>query len=646
MKPRALSALVVATLVVAAAPAEARTRACSGPAVRGSATGVDIGGPEIATGFASKDVVATRTVMAVASNPLASRAACDVLVAGGSAVDAAVAALAVLSLVEPQATGIGGGGYLVHFDAKTGIVDTYDGRETAPAASGPDDLRYVDAATDRTLPRPNPRASGRSIGVPGVLRMLEAAHAAHGRHAWLTLFAPAIRLARGGFPISPRMAASIDHERVALARDDDARAYFLRPDGSGKPAGTLLKNDALATTLDAIARGGPDAFYRGPIARDLVAKARDANGITPSKLALDDLAAYRARRADPVCAPYRDFVVCGMGPSSSGGITVAATLGILSNFDLASRRPTPIDRDGGRPQLAGAHLIAEAERLAYADRDKYVADTAFVALPGGNADALLDPAYLRRRAGLIDPTRSMGRAQAGEFGRVALGVGDNEEHGTSNLVVVDRDGNVVAMTTTVEAAFGSFHMVDGFLLNNQLTDFSFTPVDANGAPIANRLQANKRPRSSMAPTLVFRRNADGSRGDFVLATGSAGGPLIILDVVKTLVGLLDWGLDPQQAASLVDFGALNLPTTFIGGEHPDVDATNDGANDPLVRGLRGLGHTVVVTRFASGVAVLMRTTIDGKPAWLGGADPRREGVVMGDVVERASSTLSPPRPSR
>ena len=635
--PSGLSLVAVLIALAHAGAADARDArpalTCSGTVVPGSGTGRDIGGPEIATGFASKDAVATRTVMAVTANPLASRAACDVLVAGGSAVDAAVAAQMVLTLVEPQATGIGGGGYLVHFDAKTGVVDTYDGRETAPAASTEDDLRFVDATTDRMLPRPNPRASGRSIGVPGVLRLLEVAHAAHGRASWRTLFAPAIRLARTGFPISPRMAASIDHERAALGRDNDARAYFLRPDGSGKPAGTLLKNPALATTLDTIARSGPDAFYRGAIARHIVASATHANDVTPSKLTLDDLAAYRARRADPVCAPYRDYLVCGMGPSSSGGITVGATLGILSNFDLGPYRPNPIDRDGGRPLLPGVHLIAEAERLAYADRDRYLADTAFVPLPGGNADALLDPAYLRRRAGLIDPTRSMGRAQAGELGRVALGVGDGEEHGTSNLVVVDRDGNAVAMTTTVEAAFGAFHMVDGFLLNNQLTDFSFTPVDANGTPVANRLAANKRPRSSMAPTLVFRRNADGSRGAFVLATGSAGGPLIILDVVKTLVGVLDWGLDPQQAASLIDFGALNIPTTFIGGEHPDVDATNDGANDPLVRGLRGLGHTVAVTRFASGVAVIMRTTVGGQPAWLGGADPRREGVVVGDVVE-------------
>ena len=589
-------------------------------------------GPEVATGFVGKDAVVADTVMAVTANPIASRVACEILVAGGSAIDATIAAQMVLNLVEPQSSGLGGGALMLYYDAKTRAVESYDGRETAPAAAAENDLRYVDDATNRTTPRPNVRASGRSIGTPGVLRMLELAHREHGRMPWSSLFDPAIALSTRGFRISPRMSASIAGSRSGLARDPGAAAYFLAADGSAKPAGTLLTNPALAETLATIARGGADAFYTGDLAQAVVDRIVDPrDGATPGRTTLADLANYRAKHRDPVCAPYRAYIVCGMGPPSSGGIAVASALGILEQFDLAAHPPKRIGRDGGRPDVLAVHLIAEAERLAYADRDKYVADTDFVPLPPGGVGALLDPNYLRSRARSISLDRSMGRAQAGNFGPVPMGIDATREHGTTQLTIADRDGNVVSMTTTVEAAFGSFHFVRGFVLNNELTDFSFEPTDAAGAPIANRVAPGKRPRSAMCPTLVFRRNADGGRGDFVLATGSGGGFVIIQYVVKSLVAALDWGLDPQQAVSMIDFGAANSPTTYVGGEHPDVDASDNGAHDPLVVGLRALGHTVSVAPHSSALTMLRRTLVNGRPGWIGGADPRREGVAVGDA---------------
>ncbi len=621
-----------------ATPASTSSLRCAGDPIAGGGrrlAGSDVDSPEIATGFASKPVAITRTIMAVTANPVASRVACDILVRGGNAVDAAVAAQMALNLVEPQSSGIGGGAFLLFYDAKTRAIESYDGRETAPAAATGNDLRWIDETTDRTTPRPSARASGRSIGVPGALAMLELAHREHGRLPWKSLFDPAIAIATNGFRISPRMSASIDGDKTGLARDPEAAAYFLDANGAAKPAGVLLKSPALARTFDAIARDGATAFYRGEIAHAIVDRvASAANGTTPGRMTLDDLAGYRAKHREPVCSPYRAYVVCSVGPPSSGGIAVESTLGILSRFDLASMKPDPLDRDGGHPDTRAVHLIAEAERLAYADRDKYVADTDFVPLPGGSPARLLDPTYLASRAGLIDPARSMGRAQAGDFDAASLGVASTTEHGTTHLVIADADGDVVTMTTTVESGFGSFHFVRGFALNNQLTDFSRTPVDANGLPIANRVEGGKRPRSAMAPTLVFDRNPDGSRGDLVLATGSAGGFFIIQYVVKSLVAALDWGLDPQQAVSMIDFGAANSPTTWVGGEHPDVDARDDGRRDALVTRLRAMGHTVSIAPQSSGLTMLRRTSVDGRPAWSGGADPRREGVAVGDAIAR------------
>ncbi|MDB6000337.1 MAG: gamma-glutamyltransferase 1 [Rhizobacter sp.] len=595
----------------------------------------DANAPEIATGYQSKLPGYSRHIMAVAANPIATKVACDVLNKGGTAVDAAVATQMALNLVEPQSSGIGGGAFMLHYDARAKKVTAYDGRETAPAAATGNYLRWI-SDTQQTAPVPSARASGRSIGTPGVLRMLELAHNDAGRLAWKDLFEPGIKLATDGFKISPRMSDSIAGSRAQLAVDPEAAAYFLNADGSAKAAGTLLKSPALAAVYTAIADKGVSAFYTGPLADAIVAKiGSTAGGMTPGVTTLADLAAYKAKKRESVCTTYRAYWVCGMPPPSSGGITVASALGVLENFSLASYAPTAIDAEGGKPTVLGVHLISEAERLAYADRDKYIADTDFVPLPGGTWDTMLNKTYMKDRAGLVSLTASMGVATAGNLGAVPLGVDKTPESGTTHMSLVDRYGNVVVMTTTVESGFGSFHFTNGFILNNQLTDFSAQPADAASVPIANRVAPGKRPRSSMAPTLVFTKAADGTPGDFVMATGSPGGSTIIQYVVKTLVGSLDWGLNAQQSVSMIDFGASNSRTTSVGGEHPNVIATDSGNSDPLVIGLRALGHTVSVASQSSGLGSIVKTTIGGSPAYVGGADPRREGIVMGDTFTPA-----------
>ncbi|MFD1557455.1 gamma-glutamyltransferase family protein [Paraburkholderia silviterrae] len=598
--------------------------------------------PEAASGYRTglKPIYA-KTYMVATSNAYASKAGCAVLKQGGTAADAAVAVQAVLGLTVPEATGLGSGGVLLYYDAASKTVQAYDGRETAPAAATENYLRYVDDANDLSAPVPSARASGRSIGTIGVPRLIEALQHDHGKLPWNGLFGDAISLATDGFPIGGRLAAAISSNASSLKRDAEAAAYFLNADGTPKTLGTVLKNPAYADALTRIASEGANALYTGTIAQDIVAKiattaGADGSPITPGKTTLADLAGYEAKRRDPVCTTYRGaYWVCGMPPPSSGGIAVAAALGILENFDLKSLGPTAIDLEGGKPTVAGVHLISEAERLAYADRDKYVADTDFIPLPGGTWDTMLNKPYMKQRAALISTTKSMGTAQPGDLGAVPLGIDKTLiEHGTNQFTIVDGSGNVVSATTTVESSMGSFHMTHGFLLNNQLTDFSASPTDSTGALVANRLQPGKRPRSSMAPTLVFKVAADGSKGDFVMATGSPGGGTIPQYVVKTLVGTLDWGLDAQQSAGLVDFGASNSPITTVGGEHPNVDTSNNGANDPLITGLRALGHTVSTSAQVSGVNTVMRVTVSGANALQGGTDPRREGVVLGDTFTR------------
>jgi gamma-glutamyltranspeptidase/glutathione hydrolase len=618
----------------------------TGSVVVGSGLAGDPAIPEPQSGYKlGKKPVTGLSYMAVTANPLATKAGCEVLRDGGSAIDAAVAVQMVLGLVEPQSSGLGGGAFMLHYDAASKKVQSYDGRETAPSAATEDYLRYI-SATDKTNPLPklstafnSTRASGRSIGTPGAVRMLEMAHKDYGRRSWNELFNPAIQLASDGFPISGRMAAAIAGARADLLRDPDAVAYFLNSDLTPKGLGTSIKNPDYAATLKAIASGGADAFYTGPIAQSIVDKIGVSMGgagspvpMTPGLTTLQDLANYKAIRREPVCTTYRDTWVCGMGPPSSGGIAVAQALGILENFDLAAQKPTQIGDEGAKPSVTAVHLISEAQRLAYADRNQYVADTDFFPLPANGVSSLVDKAYLKARASLIAMNKSMGTATAGTFPSKPLGSSTQEGNGTTHVTIVDRAGNVVSMTTTIESGMGSFHFTRGFLLNNQLTDFSFDPVDSSGAAIANKVGPNKRPRSSMAPTIVFSKAADGSKGDFLMATGSPGGATIIQFVTKTLIGVIDWKLDAQQATSMVNFGAANSPTTGVGGEHPYIDSSNSGLNDPLLNGLRALGHTVSFAAQSSGVSTIVKTMSPsrGSPVYVGGADPRREGIALGD----------------
>ncbi len=581
--------------------------------------------PEVATGY-RKDmtVVHTARYAVATANSLATRAACEVLRDGGTAADALVTAQAVLGLVEPQSSGIGGGGFLLYYNAQANSVQAYDGRETAPAAATENYLRWI-SDTDRTEPKPDARASGRSIGVPGILRLLMDVHKAHGKTAWRDLFAPAVTLADDGFDLSPRLAAAIADAAPQLRVDAEAADYFLNADGSPKTTEAKLTNPAYSKTLGVIA-SDPQSFYTGDIARNIIAEAADtAGGRTPSLMTMEDLAGYTAKQREPLCTPYRGKEICGMPPPSSGGIAVAATLGMLERFAMNEHKPSDMDLNGGKPSVMGVHLISEAERLAYADRDKYVADTDFVPLPGGTPNTLLNSNYLAERSALISEQRSMGTAKPGEFGTSPSTPVPVPEHGTSQISVIDSQGNAAALTTTVESAFGSYHMVDGFILNNQLTDFSAEPAGPDGMPVPNRVEPGKRPRSTMAPTLMFEKSGD-VRGPLVATLGSPGGAVIIQFVVKTIVGMLDWGMDPQQAVGMVDFGAANSPKTNVGGEHPNVDIADNGDHDPLVQGLRALGHQVDLADQSSGLSAIVRSS----PGWAGGADPRREGLVMGD----------------
>ena len=580
--------------------------------------------------------------MVVANTPLASKAGCEVLKAGGTAIDAAVAVQAVLGLVEPQSSTIAGSAFLMYYDAATKKVTAYDGRETAPAAATNFYLTRADqsaATSSANAVLPNARRSGRSIGVPGVLRMLDMAHKEHGKLGWDKLFDNGIDLADNGFTVPARLASAISSNAANLALDANAVATYFNADGTPIAVGSTMFNKPYAKTLRAIASQGAEAMYSGEIARNIVAKAGQSVGddaaktpITPSLMTLADLSGYQAKKREPVCTTYRSaYYVCSMSPPSSGGIAIAQAFGILENFELKDHGPTQAENEGGVPSVMGVHLVSEAERLAYADRDKYVADTDFVPLPGKGVSSMLDKNYLKSRANLISKDKSMGVATAGTFDTVASarGIDTTVEHGTTHFSIIDAYGNVVSMTSTVEASMGSFHMVDGFLLTNQLTDFSASPTDADGNLVSNRVEGNKRPRSTMAPTLVFNGTEP---GEILMATGSPGGGTIIQYVVKTVVGALDWNLDAQQATSLVDFGASNSRTTSVDGSNYKTTANPNGTLDlsGLVTGLQALGHTVSTGSQSSGISTIMRVTKDGATKLEGGVDPRREGIVLGD----------------
>ena len=570
--------------------------------------------PEGPTGFDARGAVTGSREMVATANPHASRAAMSILERGGSALDAAIAAQAVLTLVEPQSSGIGGGAFLLHWDARAKRVAAWDGRETAPAAA---DERLFVGADGKPLGFFDAVVGGRAVGVPGVLRMLEAAHARHGRLPWAELFAPAIALATDGFQVSPRLHALVAADRH-LQRDPAAARHFYGPEGRPHPVGHLLRNRELADTLAQIARRGSLALHTGPIARDLVDAVR-GHPTNPGLLTERDLAFYRPLERTPVCAPYRRWVVCGMPPPSSGGLAVAQILGILE----AAQAP-PLSGPDAVPRPDGVHAFAEAGRLAFADRNRYVADPDFVAPPRG----LLDAGYLARRARAIGE-RSMGRAEPGDpdgMPRAAAEEASLEQPATSHLSIVDAAGNAVAMTTSIEDAFGARLMVRGFLLNNQLTDFSFAAVEG-GAPVANRVAPGKRPRSSMAPTLVFDRapgppQADGSPrpGALVMTLGSPGGSQIIGYVARTLVSVLGDGLDVQTAIAMPNLGSRNGPTELEAGLAPPA----------LAAALRARGHEVREIAMTSGLqGIVRRCDRGGRCTLTGGADPRREGLVIG-----------------
>ncbi len=536
--------------------------------------------------------------MAVTANPLATEAALKALRAGGSAIDAAIAAQMVLTLVEPQSSGIGGGAFLVHFDKKAGRTTSYDGRETAPAAARPD--RFLDK-DGKPLSYFDAVVGGRSVGVPGTLRVLELAHRQHGKLPWGSLFDDAIRLAEEGFPVPPRLARALTREKHLT--QGAARAYFYKPDGKPWKQGELLRNPALADTLRLVAKQGAEAFYTGAIAEDIVATVANAPR-NPGDLTLADLAGYQAKERPAVCGSYRARTICGMGPPSSGGITVLMVLGMLERFDLPNEK---------RLSSNAAHWMLEAQRLAYADRNLYIADSDFVDVP---VDGLLDHRYLADRAAQIDVASSSGeKAEAGDVPRKRTqNFGpDNalQLPATSHLSIVDGAGNALAMTTTIEAAFGSRLMVRGFLLNNELTDFSFRP-EVDGLPVANRVEGGKRSRSSMSPTLVF-----GKDGRLEFVTGSPGGSQIINYVLKTIVGVVDWGLDPQAAIELPNISNRNGPS--------EIERRADA--DALASSLAARGHKVERSLLVSGLQAI-QILPDG--TLLGGADPRRDSLAAGD----------------
>jgi gamma-glutamyltranspeptidase/glutathione hydrolase len=562
--------------------------------------------PEAASGFRLwlSTQTATRQ-MAASANPLATEAGREILRAGGSAIDAAIAMQMVLNLVEPQSSGIGGGAFLMYWDGRR--VQAYDGRETAPMAA--DENLFM--ADGKPMAFYDAVVGGRSVGTPGVLRLLEAAHKQHGRLPWARLFEPAILLADNGFAVSPRLHTLLASEKY-LARDPAARAYFYNADGTPKPVGTNLRNPELAATLRAIAAGGADAFYAGAIASDIVRAVRA--GPNAGRLAESDFAAYRAKERTPLCTDYKRWRVCGMPPPSSGGIAVAQMLGIFANRNISVVPPHTVDGQL-EPQVDAVHLFSEAGRLAFADRALYVADPDFVPV---DIFALTNRDYLADRARLITD-RSMGRAQPGvPAGYRIVWAPDRSplRVSTSHISVVDAYGNALAMTTTIEDQFGARIMVRGFLLNNQLTDFSFVPSE-DGRPVANRVQAGKRPRSSMAPTLVFDRAAN----ELVATVGSPGGSLIINYVAKTLVGILDWNLDIQQAIALPNFGSRNGPTELERGRF----------GPAVIEALKARGHDVREIDMTSGLQGIVRVRLPGEPpGWAGGADPRREGIALGD----------------
>jgi len=550
--------------------------------------------PEIATGVSSKELQTADNFMIAAANPYAAQAGYDVLSRGGNAIDAMVATQLVLGLVEPQSSGLGGGAFLVYYDAKDDYLTTYDGRETAPRAATPtlfqneegEKLKFWDAVV-----------GGRSVGTPGTVKLMYETHKAHGKLPWTGLVKPAIDLAEMGFAVSERLHQSITNDAERLSIHPDTKAYFFGNNGKPLPVGYVLKNQAYADTLKEIAKSGANAFYLGPIALAIVDKVKAASN--PGVLSFTDLAHYQVVQRDPVCIDYREHKVCGMGPPSSGALTVGQILGLLQPYDLAKLGPTSVD----------SWRFGDASRLAFADRGRYMADSDFVPMP---TEGLLSPAYLKKRSALLNGAEALTDVSAGEpeWDHSMLLADDEsiEFKSTSHFSIVDSDGNAVSITTTIENGFGSRLMSGGFLLNNELTDFSFA-THRNGIPIANRVEPGKRPRSSMSPTIVMKDNKP------YMVIGSPGGSRIIGYVAKAIIAHLDWNLDVQAAINLPH--AVNRFGTF--------DLEEGTGAESLKSELEAIGYEVNLRSLNSGLHAIVN---DGGNL-TGGADPRREGVVLG-----------------
>ncbi len=582
--------------------------------------------PEAASGYQAKPGWRLAQRGVAAANPLASDAGYQVLQAGGTAVDAAIAVQMVLSLVEPQSSGIGGGAFLLHHDED--VLQVFDGRETAPALAS----ERLFMRDDKPMDFQAAVVGGRSVGVPGLLRMLAKAHQQHGALPWAQLFEPAITLAEQGFPISPRLHALLSAD-TTLQRDPQAAAYFFQSDGKPWPVGHHLQNPALAGIFKRIAQEGIDAFYSGEIAQAMVDKVQQ-HPDNPGLLSLQDLQNYDSLVRDALCFSHastfsstNQVQVCGVGPPSSGLITMGQIVGMLATDSNNQLPPSAWpERNTVIPPTAWLHNYNEAARLAFADRAQFIADPAFVSPPAQDWDALLDPSYLQSRASQISDRR-LPQVRAGNPGSQLQGFApmpDQTEYGTSHISIVDGLGNALAMTTTIESGFGARIMVGidnlpgGFLLNNQLTDFSFVPQDEFGRPIANRVQGGKRPRSSMSPTLVFSQREGQERGELLASLGSPGGAMIIHFTAQTLWAMLHWELNAQQAINLPHSGVTGANSALLleAGLFPFATLSN----------LHVLGHTVKEMDMPSGLQALQRLG----PDWFGAADPRREGVVAGD----------------
>ena len=554
--------------------------------------------------------------MVAAANPLATQAGVDILKAGGSAVDAAIAVQAMLGLVEPQSSGLGGGAFMVVYDPTTAKVWAYNGRETAPAAVTPD--MFLDPETDKPMRRFAGIASGISTGVPGAVVMLHKAHEDYGKLDWGPQMEPAIKVAEDGFAVSSRMAGiTARMGRFVLKDNKEAREYFYLEDGKTTiPEGFIRDNQPYANTLRAIQKN-PRALLEGPIAEDIIRVVQEEP--LPGSLTLADMAAYQPQKTEALCSTYRKHIICGAQPPSSGPVAVQSILRTLENFDMSALGQS----------AEGWHVFAEASFLAYADRDKYVGDPDFVTVETG---LMLDKEYLKSRAALISMDTNIKDVKAGNPSAFVRGKDATPDNpGTSHFTVVDKDGLVVSMTTTVEAPFGSQRMAAGFILNNQLTDFSFRAVDAQGLPIANAPAAGKRPRSSMAPSIVFN-----PQGEFLFSTGSPGGNSIIAYTAKTIMGILDWGLTPQEAIELPNLIARNgrvaVESKGIKDEETDeIDRGSPGETfglpENIVAALEAKGHKVRRSKGEfSGLHIIYRNA-DG--SLVGGADPRREGTAVG-----------------